>query len=71
MSWLSVLLLVAIVSFQIFVTYRVWKSEGFERKEKVAQSKLVWLIPLLGAVMVYTVIAEDDDSSGPSSHLRA
>ena len=64
-------LLLLAVAFQCWVTVRLWKVEWFERKEKMAQSKLIWLLPILGAVMVYTVISDEDDRSGPSSHLKS
>jgi hypothetical protein len=70
MSWfLSGLLAFALV-FQIWVTVRLWRIDWFERTEKVAQSKLIWLLPILGAVMVYSVIADEEEPRGPTSHLK-
>jgi prolipoprotein diacylglyceryltransferase len=67
--FLALMLLVAI-AFQIWVTVRVWRIDWFERKEKMAQSRLIWLLPILGAAMVYSVITDEDESSGPTSHLK-
>lgn len=67
--FLSLMLLVAII-FQCWVTVRVWRIDWYERKEKMAQSRLIWLLPILGAVMVYAVITDEDDASGPTSHLK-
>jgi hypothetical protein len=63
--------LLSIVAFQIWVTVRLWRIEWFEKAEKIAQSKLIWLLPLLGAAMVYSVIADEDEPQGPASHLRS
>lgn len=70
MTLFLVLLLLAAVAFQVWVTLRLWRIEWFERNEKLAQSKLIWLLPILGAVMVYSVIADEEDPPGPTSYLR-
>lgn len=71
MTWFLVLALAAAIVFQIWVTVRLWRVEWFERTEKLAQSKLIWLLPILGAVMVYYVMADEYESSGPTSHLKS
>lgn len=71
MLFFAALMLLLAVAFQCWVTVRLWRIEWFERAEKVAQSKLIWLLPILGAVMVYSVITDEDDHSGPTSHLKA
>jgi hypothetical protein len=53
-------LLVAVAGFQAFVTHKIWRSDAFDRSQKVAQSKLIWLLPALGALMVYAMVAEED-----------
>jgi len=69
MPYLFVVFLLTVILFQSFVTYKVWRIDWFEKAEKIAQSKLIWLVPLLGAVMVYTVISDEDEPRGPTSHL--
>ena len=44
--------LVIALAFQGWVTYRVWRSRVFERAQKFNQAKLIWLLPVLGAIMV-------------------
>jgi TRAP-type C4-dicarboxylate transport system permease small subunit len=70
MTWFLALLLAAAVAFQIWVTVRLWRTDWFERAEKVAQSKLIWLLPILGAVMVYSVIADEEEPPRPTSYLK-
>ena len=60
MPWLLVVFLGALVLFQIWVTWRVWRADIYLRSEKLAQMRLIWLLPALGAVMVYSVLSEDD-----------
>lgn len=72
MSALIVLLLVAAVTFQVWVTWRVWRSELFQRSQKVAQSQLIWILPVLGAVIVHSVLSEEDRQGrdGNGTQLR-
>jgi len=58
------LLLLGVLAFQVRTTHRVWRSESFEKPQKIAQSKLIWLLPLIGAVLVASVL-EDEDQRGP------
>jgi len=59
-SYLVYVCLAALVIFQSYVTYRIWKSQAFEPAQKSRQSRLVWLVPLLGAAIVISVIAEEE-----------
>jgi hypothetical protein len=70
MQWFIALLFGVAVVFQVFVTIKLWRIDWYERAEKIAQSKLIWLIPIIGAVAVYSVIVEEDEPRGPTSHLR-
>jgi hypothetical protein len=71
MSWFLPLLLVFAVVFQIWVTVRVSRSQLYERSEKLAQAKLIWLMPVLGAVIVFSVLQQETSrDDGPGSHLR-
>ncbi len=49
----------AFVVFQVWVTWRVWRDDSFIRSEKSAQTKLVWLVPLLGAILVYSMLSDE------------
>jgi hypothetical protein len=69
MNWFLTLALLAGGAFQVWVSRRVWRSELFQRSEKFAQLRLIWLLPILGATMVYSVITEEDDHGKPGSHL--
>lgn len=52
-------ILALILAFQARTTQRVWRSKLFDRKQKVAQSQLIWLLPLIGAVIVMSVLEDE------------
>jgi len=63
-------LLLALASFQAWLTVRVWKSRLFERKQKILQSQLIWLLPIIGAGLVFTILIEEERSNKtPPSQL--
>jgi hypothetical protein len=45
-----------VVLYQIFVTVRLVKFTGYSTAQKIIQSLLIWLVPLLGAWIVHLVI---------------
>lgn len=64
--------LVAIAALQAFLTVRVWRAQAYDRDQKVAQTKLIWLLPVLGAVLVFSLMPEESDSNQrPKSHLKS
>jgi hypothetical protein len=62
-EWVGLSAVFVALAFQGFVTYRVWRSRVFERGQKLAQSKLIWLLPVLGAVMVFSVLHGEERRS--------
>jgi putative copper export protein len=60
------------VVFQAWLTMRVFRSKMFERRQKVLQVQLIWLLPILGAGLVFSVLQEENTNDrGPSSHLKS
>lgn len=63
-------MVVAILGFQARTTLRVWRSKLFDRPQKVAQSQLIWLLPLIGAVIVMSVLQDEvEREKGPPPGL--
>jgi hypothetical protein len=58
-EWVGALILVFVLAFQARTTFRVWRSRLFDRSQKVAQSQLIWLLPLIGAVIVSSVLEDE------------
>lgn len=62
----------ALLAFQIYVTVRVVRSRMYEPRQKVWQAQLIWLLPIIGAGLVFTILQEDDRAQrDASSHLRS
>jgi hypothetical protein len=57
---LAVLGLVAALVFQTWVTLKVRRSSLYEPSEKRAQTRLIWLVPVLGAVVSFAMLEKDD-----------
>jgi hypothetical protein len=62
-------LVVAAVAFQVWLTVSVWRNRLYERSEKILQSKVIWLLPVIGAVLVYSLMPEEDAPRRPDTHL--
>ena len=62
----------ALLSFQAWLTVRVFRSGLYERKQKVWQAQLIWLVPIIGAGLVFSVL-RDDEAAQPktTSHLKS
>ncbi len=69
-EWIGLFMVVAILGFQARTTLRVWRSKLFDRPQKVAQSQLIWLLPLIGAVIVMSVLQDEvEREKGPPPGL--
>jgi hypothetical protein len=71
-TWFALTLLIATFAFQLWVTLRLRRSQIFDRAQKTAQAKLIWLIPVVGAAIVFSVLMSEEqydrkDDRGQSS----
>jgi len=57
---IGALVILAILAFQARTTLRVWRSKLFDRPQKIAQSQLIWLLPVIGAAIVMSVLQDED-----------
>lgn len=61
-----------VVAFQVWLTVRVFKSGLYERKQKIWQAQLIWLLPVIGAGLVFSVLRDDEAAErGARSHLKS
>jgi hypothetical protein len=66
------LLLLALVSFQTWLTVRVFRSGLYERKQKIWQAQLIWLLPIVGAGLVFSILNEDRKAeTEATAHLKS
>jgi hypothetical protein len=63
-------LLVATVVFQVFVTRRVRRCSLFDGEQKRAQTKLIWFVPIVGAAVVFGVVASEEEAMRPKREHR-
>ena len=56
------LLVVVTLVAQALLTIRVWRSPTYDREQKVAQTRLIWLLPILGAVLVFGLMPPEEPS---------
>lgn len=61
---LPLLAVIVIAAFQVAVTWWLWLNQTYVRSEKIAQTKLIWLLPCLGAAFVLIMLLEDARAQG-------
>ncbi len=61
----------AVLAFQVWLTVRVHKSKLYEPTQKVWQTQLIWLLPVIGAGLVFSILHEDEQANRPSSQLKS
>jgi hypothetical protein len=61
-----VIALVLLVAFQAWLTVRVFRSRMFDHKQKMLQTQLIWLVPIVGASLVFTVLREEESIDKPT-----
>lgn len=68
---LVALVVLALVGFQSWLTLKVWKSGLYERKQKIWQAQLIWLLPIIGAGLVFSILHEDSKAQeAATAHLK-
>lgn len=71
-TWLATLLLIAAFAFQVWVTLRLRRTPIYDGAQKSAQTKLIWMLPVVGAAIVFSVLTSEEayerrDNKGQSS----
>ena len=72
-TWFVLLGLISVLLFQIWVMVRLRRTPIFDPPQKSAQTKLIWLVPLVGAAIVFAVLVGEEqherrhDDKGQSS----
>ena len=56
-----------IVIFNVYVNIKLLMSSSFERFQKIAQSIIIWLIPVIGASIVLYFVNDSDKNLPPPS----
>jgi hypothetical protein len=61
-QWIGLFVIIGLVAFQVWVTFKVWRAPFYEKSHKIAQSKLIWLLPALGAVFAFSVLVDEEQA---------
>jgi len=56
-------ILSGLFAFQAWLTRRVWKCDAYDREQKVLQTQLIWLVPVMGAGLVFHILRGEDAKS--------
>jgi prolipoprotein diacylglyceryltransferase len=67
-SWFGIVLVVAALLFQIWVTLRLRRTAIYDRSQKNAQAKLIWLVPVVGAAIVFSVLVSEEAYERKDTH---
>ena len=67
---LFILLFVVVAAFQVWLTFRVFRSSIYERKQKIWQAQLIWLLPVIGAGVVFSVLRDSERAEKDASHYK-
>ena len=61
-----VLALLGVIVFQAWVTWKVRRSDDYDTGQKNAQTKLIWMLPLLGAAIAFAALEPEEDRKSPT-----
>jgi hypothetical protein len=63
---------VAVAAFQGWLTIQVFKSGLYDRRQKILQAQLIWLLPILGSGLVFTMLRDElpGSKSAETDHRR-
>jgi hypothetical protein len=58
----------AVAVFQGWLTVQVFKSGLYDRRQKILQAQLIWLLPILGSGLVFTMLR--DELPSKATHMQ-
>jgi hypothetical protein len=54
--------------FNAMVTFLVARADCYNRNQKLAQSSVVWVLPIVGAIIIFAVLRSNREHAEPRSH---
>jgi len=54
-----ILAVLAVATYQLYVTLRVLFSSQYTARQRIAQTAIIWLVPLFGAIACHSFVASD------------
>jgi hypothetical protein len=65
-----VLALAVVAAFQAWLTVQVFRSGLYDKRQKILQTQLIWLLPLLGSALVFTMLRDEGPTNRPPPAVR-
>lgn len=59
METIIVITLIYFILLNVITSYRLIKSNGYEKKQKFYQILIIWLIPILGVILVSSLLNDE------------
>jgi NADH:ubiquinone oxidoreductase subunit 6 (subunit J) len=56
---------IGVIALNVYVTVQLLLKAEFNRYQKVAQSIIIWIVPVFGALLIMTFIKDDETPKGP------
>jgi hypothetical protein len=67
-TWFGMALILGALVFQVWVTLRLRRTPIFDSSQKRAQTKLIWLLPVVGAAIVFSVLMSEEQYERKDDH---
>ena len=67
-TWFGMALILGALVFQVWVTLRLRRTQIFDPSQKRAQTKLIWLVPVIGAAIVFSVLMSEEQYERKDDH---
>jgi len=59
-----------LIGFQVWLSARVYRSDLYERQQKVWQLQIIWLLPILGSGIVFYMLRDAEPKTAADSSSR-
>jgi hypothetical protein len=66
----AIVVVFAALVFQAWVTRKVHRSDAYEPAQKRAQTKLIWLVPVVGALVAFSMLDPEPAKADTAGDTR-
>ena len=54
-----------VITLNVYAMLRVSRKNNLEKFQKITQSAIIWVVPIIGALFILSFIKEDETPKGP------
>ncbi|RDZ27926.1 hypothetical protein [Lysobacter silvisoli] len=69
LGYVAVAVIAAVFGLDLYATWAIWREPDLTGAQKGVQSALVWLLPLLGAILCINVVRAMNREPAPRSNF--